>query len=129
MKELVETSPNMKLVFLSTQGKLALTRFSTWLMTVINNLDSKLDEKDFVYAIPVLFTDIPFELFRAYMRALPSYKEYETEIVTPFTRAGVIASTSLQQSLGAFVARHFFDEKIANPDLKETMIIRLNMFL
>jgi len=28
-----------------------------------------------------------------------------------------------------FVARHFFDEKIANPDLKEMMIIRLNMFL
>lgn len=27
------------------------------------------------------------------------------------------------------MARHFFDEKIANPDLKETMIIRLNMFL
>ena len=28
-----------------------------------------------------------------------------------------------------FTGRHFFDTKIANPDLKETMIIRLNMVL
>ena len=28
-----------------------------------------------------------------------------------------------------FIARHFFDPKIANPDLKETMIIRLNIVL
>ena len=77
MKELVESSPNMKLIFLSAQGKIALTRFSTWLMTAINHLDSKEDERDFVYAIPVLFLDIPFELFRAYMRALPGYQNYE----------------------------------------------------
>ena len=73
MVELVETTPSMKLIFLSKRGKVALTRFSTGLMTVINNLDLKIEERDFVYAIPVLFADIPFELFRAYMRALPTY--------------------------------------------------------
>jgi len=41
MKELVEQSPNMRLVFLSKQGKIALTRFCTWIMRVINNIDEK----------------------------------------------------------------------------------------
>jgi len=39
-------------------------------MMIINNLDEKVDKCDFVYAVPVLFVDIPFELFRAFMRAL-----------------------------------------------------------
>ena len=60
----------MQLVFLSKQGKVALTRFCTWIMTIINKLDDKVDKCDFVYAVPVLFVDIPFELFRAFMRAL-----------------------------------------------------------
>lgn len=69
MRDLVEQSPNMKLLFLSAQGKIALTRFCTWLMSVINLLDDT-DESEFVHAVPVLFIDIPFELFRAFMRAL-----------------------------------------------------------
>ena len=69
MKELVEQSPNMRLLFLSSQGKIALTRFCTWIMSIINLLDEG-DESEFVYAIPVIFIDIPFELFRAFMRAL-----------------------------------------------------------
>jgi len=69
MKELVEQSPNMRLLFLSSQGKIALTRFCTWIMSIINLLDEG-EESEFVYAIPVIFIDIPFELFRAFMRAL-----------------------------------------------------------
>lgn len=70
MKELVEQSPNMRLLFLSSQGKVALARFCTWIMSVINLLDEG-EESEFVYAIPVIFIDIPFELFRAFMRAMP----------------------------------------------------------
>ena len=44
MKKLVEESPNLKQVFLSQYCKAALTRFSTWIMSVVNNLDKKLDE-------------------------------------------------------------------------------------
>ena len=128
MKELVEQSPNMKLLFLSKHSKVALSRFCTWLMTVINHLDES-DESDFVYAVPVLFVDIPFELFRAFKRAISSNENFEDMFNPPETKIGILANTSFQQSLGTFVSRHFFDEKIANPDLKEMMIIRLNMFL
>ena len=69
MKDLVENSPDMRLLFLSQNTKVALTRFCTWIMSVINNLDEG-DESDFIFAVPVLFIDIPFELFRAFMRAL-----------------------------------------------------------
>ena len=69
MKDLVENSPDMRLLFLSQNTKVSLTRFCTWIMGVINNLDEG-DESDFIFAIPVLFIDIPFELFRAFMRAL-----------------------------------------------------------
>ena len=129
MKELVEQSPSMKLAFMSKHGKIALTRFCTWIMTVVNHLDSKPDMADFVYAVPVLFVDIPFELFRAFMRALTGSQNFEQEINTPETKVGLLQNITFQQSLASFVARHFFDEKIANPDLKEMMIIRLNMFL
>lgn len=128
MNDLVEQSPNMKLLFMSSQGKVALTRFCTWLMNVINSLDDT-DEAEFVHAVPVLFIDIPFELFRAFMRALTGKQSFETEIDCAETKVGSLAQTSFQSSLGKFVARHFFDDKIANPDLKEMMIIRLNMFL
>ena len=69
MKDLVENSQNMRLLFLSSHTKVALSRFCTWLMSVVNLLDEG-DESDFIYAVPVLFVDIPFELFRAFMRAL-----------------------------------------------------------
>ena len=101
----------MKLLFLSEQSKVALTRFCTWLMSVINNLDEQVEEQDFIYAIPVLFVDIPFELFRAFMRAMTGDKNFEQAINIEQTRVGNIANTSFQQSLGTFVARHFFDEK------------------
>ena len=42
---------------------------------------------------------------------------------------GCLEGNSFQKSLGRFTASHFFNAKIANPDLKEIMIIRLNMFL
>ena len=129
MKKLVEESPNLKQIFLSRLTKAALTRFSTWLISVINSLDCKVDEQDFVYAVPVLFVDIPFELFRAYMRTMPDVAEIIQVVNSSEIRVGCIANTTLQKSLATFVAKHFFDEKIANPDLKEMMIIRMNMFL
>ena len=128
MKDLIEQSPNMKILFLSKLGRVALTRFCTWIMSIINLLNEG-DESEFVYAVPVLFIDIPFELFRAFVRSLTGNGSLETEINSAETKVGILANTSFQQSLGTFVSRHFFDEKIANPDLKEMMIIRLNMFL
>ena len=93
MKELVEQSPNMKLLFLSKHSKVALSRFCTWLMTVINHLDES-DESDFVYAVPVLFVDIPFELFRAFKRAISSNDNFEDMFNPPETKIGILAKTS-----------------------------------
>ena len=45
MKELVEESPDMRLVFLSKHCKVALSRFCTWMMSVVNHLDDG-DESD-----------------------------------------------------------------------------------
>lgn len=95
MKELVEQSPNMKLLFLSKHSKVALSRFCTWLMTVINHLDES-DESDFVYAVPVLFVDIPFELFRAFKRAISNNDNFEDMFNPPETKIGILAKTSFQ---------------------------------
>lgn len=91
MEELVQQSPNMKLVFLAENTRVALTRFCTWLMTLINSLDEQIDEQDFVYAIPVLFVDIPFELFRAMLRALTGEERFEDDINKPATKVGCLA--------------------------------------
>lgn len=94
MHELVEQSPNMKLLFLSENGRVALTRFCIWLMSVVNELDEDVEESDFVYAVPVLFVDIPFELFRAFKRALTGNESFELEINKPATRVGVLFNKS-----------------------------------
>ena len=90
MKDLVEQSPNMKLLFLSKNCKVALSRFCTWLMSVVNHLDEG-DESDFVYAVPVLFIDIPFELFRAFKRAHTGEDNFDAAYNPPETKIGVLA--------------------------------------
>lgn len=87
---MVEQSPNMRLLFLSSSTKVALSRFCTWLMSVVNLLDEG-DESEFIYAVPVLFVDIPFELFRAFMRALTGVNEFDTEINSKATKVGLLA--------------------------------------
>lgn len=91
MRELVEQSPNLKLVFLTEHTRVAMTRFCTWLMTLINSLDESIDESEFVYAVPVLFVDIPFELFRAMLRALTGEESFEDDINMPASKVGILA--------------------------------------
>ena len=81
-----------------------------------------------MYTIPTLYIDIPYETFRAFMRARQN-QNFESATDANRIYIGCLQGTSFQKSLGRFTARHFFDSKIANPDLKEIMIIRLNMFL
>lgn len=95
MKDLVEQSPDMRLLFLSKHCKVALSRFCTWIMSMINLLDEG-DESDFIYAVPVLFVDIPFELFRAFMRALTGNQEFDKEVNCQATKVGSLAQTSYQ---------------------------------
>ena len=94
MRDLVEQSPNLKLAFLTRHTRSALTRFCTWLMTLINSLDESVDEADFVYAVPVLFVDIPFELFRAMLRALTGEESFEDDIDMVDNKVGILQSTS-----------------------------------
>ena len=75
MTNLIHQSPNMKLLFMNKFSQDSLTRFCTWLMMVVNHLDNPtshphcVDSNELVYTIPTLYTDIPFETFRAFMRA------------------------------------------------------------
>ena len=85
----------MRLLFLSAKGRVALTRFCTWIMSVVNSLDET-DESEFVYAVPVIFVDIPFELFRAFMRALTGNQSFDNFINTDETKIGNLANISFQ---------------------------------
>jgi hypothetical protein len=42
---------------------------------------------------------------------------------------GCLKNTTYKRELCRFIAKNFFNPRIANPDLKELMIIRLNMML
>ena len=126
MMDLIDESPKYKMVFLSSQTKIALSRFCTWSIAVINQNDK--NENLFIYTIPSLVVDLPFEMFRAFFRAQTN-QVFESPEEEKETYCGCLSSTTFKASLCNFIAKHFFDKHIPNPDLKETMIIRMNMFL
>lgn len=45
-------------------GKDALLRFSTWILVLLNSMETE----GLVYAMPTLLVDIPFDIFRALKR-------------------------------------------------------------
>jgi hypothetical protein len=55
------------MVFLSRKTKIALSRFCTWTMVSINQFDK--DDNLFIYTMPGMVVDLPFEMFRAFFRA------------------------------------------------------------
>ena len=67
MQDLIVESPNYKMVFLSKKTKIALSRFCTWTMASINQFDK--DDNLFIYTMPGMVVDLPFEMFRAFFRA------------------------------------------------------------
>lgn len=87
--------------------------------------------------MPEQFVEIPFELFRSFKRAgSPLYEE-----PAEYTRSGdeefyvygrrheTTQFTSISADLAEFISKHFYDPLIANPDLKEQYLTRLNIFL
>lgn len=43
--------------------------------------------------------------------------------------SGCLEGTTFQKEVAMFLVRHFCDAKIANPDMKELMVIRMNCML
>ena len=66
IRAIAEELPQYRLIFLAPTGKDALLKFSTWIMSLLNFIDS--DEGSLVYAMPTLLIDIPFDIFRALKR-------------------------------------------------------------
>ena len=71
---LCESQHSYRLLFLNQNGKDSFTRFSTWLMAVINNLDNPASkvccgQDGLVILLPELLARIPFEIFRIFLRA------------------------------------------------------------
>lgn len=102
-------------------------------MAAVNNLDnpnSKIcrGQEGLIYLLPELLARIPFEIFRIFLRAKTDLYENQKEKLTQLY-TGCLKKTTYKDELCSFIAKHFFDTKIANPDLKELMIIRLNMML
>jgi hypothetical protein len=100
---------------------------------LINYIDESYP--DIVYILPESFVEIPFEIFRAFKRG--NVPLYETEIEQTETYPeeyntvyqGDLKSTSFSFELVRFISKHFYDTKIANPDLKEIYLTRLNILL
>jgi hypothetical protein len=78
--------------------------------------------------LPELLARIPFEIFRIYLRAKVDLHENSKEGLARLYW-GCLKSTTYKQELCKFIVKNFFNPRIANPDLKEIMIIRLNMML
>jgi len=75
--------------------------------------------------MPNILIDIPFDIFRALKRTNQELYEKDPSLFYD----GCLKGKTFQQEVGKFIVRHFYDPKIANPDHKEVMIIRLNGML
>lgn len=78
--------------------------------------------------LPELIARIPFEIFRVFLRAKVDLHENQKEKLSQLYQ-GCLRNTSYKQELCKFIAKNFSNPLIANPELKELMIIRLNMML
>ena len=132
-----------------------LIRFSVWLLKLVNYVDSVLP--DLVYLLPDHVIQIPFEVLRMIKRESELVSPEGMQLCAVNT--GVYARNTnqigkliaeLQNShdvpaklggkkremydnfyseLVTFISRHFLDDRIANPDLKETYLVRMNILL
>jgi len=97
----------------------------------LNHIDIKYP--DVIYILPENFVEIPFELFRAAKRGnIPLYDSEEERLTYKeeyLETSRLDPTSSLTYELVKFISRHFFDAKIANPDLKEVYLTRLNILM
>lgn len=133
IKQLCEAQHSYRLLFLNQHGRDSFNRFSTWLMAVINNLDNPASkickgQDGLVIMLPELLPKIPFEIFRIFLRARVDLQEDQKDKLSQLYQ-GCLSQSTFKSELCKFIAKNFFNAKIANPDLKELMIIRLNMML
>lgn len=70
LQQVAEELPIYRVMFLAPTAKDAFLRFSTWIMALVNQLDSNAPklEDSLVYTLPNLLFDIPYEIFRVLKR-------------------------------------------------------------
>lgn len=122
--------PQYSVMFGIQHNRVQLHKFAHWLIKVLNFIDEKW--AGVIYILPESFVEIPFEIFRAFKRGnIPLYEteqdkvQYKEEMIQVYKNQ----RTTFSEELVRFIAKHFFDEKIANPDFKEIYLTRLNIMM
>jgi len=120
-----------------------MVKFSVWLLQLVNYIDQAFP--DLVYMLPDHVIQIPFEVLRMIKResqiiigsgmpiCLPNYGQGISAEQEKLFQGYILEDqqSPLQQTfyqeIVTFLSRHFIDDRIANPDLKEIYLVRLNI--
>jgi len=127
-----------------------MIRYSVWLLQLVNYIDQAFP--DLVYMLPDHVIQIPFEVLRMVKREseliVPSGMPICSNVSRNDLPSGVQSSLISEDESGIrqiqkekqqdrvfyselvmFISKHFIDDRIANPDLKEIYLVRLNILL
>ena len=127
-----------------------MIRYSVWLLQLVNYIDQAFP--DLVYMLPDHVIQIPFEVLRMVKREseliVPSGMPISSNISRSDLPSGLQSSLISEDESGIrqiqkekqqdrvfyselvmFISKHFIDDRIANPDLKEIYLVRLNILL
>lgn len=122
--------PQFQMILNIDFNRVALYKFGHWLARVINYVDLKYP--GLIYILPEDFMSIPFDIFRASKRGcIPLYEQESESLKLKEEKERALGGfySTLSEELVSLISRHFYDEKIVNPDLKETYLTRLNILL
>lgn len=123
----------MQFVFQTERSSSYFIKFSLWIMQLMNHIDQKFGKA--IYFMPETFVNIPYELFRVVKRSDIDLLEEEgknnkeSELFVYGTEGKSNLFNGFSNELATFISRHFYDPLIANPDLKEQYLTRLNIML
>ena len=122
--------PQIQVVLNIRANRAEMHKFALWVTRVINHVDSELPEA--LYLLPEAFLEIPFEFYRAAFRGgfpLFDAEEERSRFKEEYEAVRTGTESGFSKELIKFTTRHFFDPKIANPDLKDVYLTRLNIIM
>ena len=130
--------PNWRFVYQNEFIREMMVKYSLWLMQLVNYIDQA--TPDLVYILPDYLIQIPFEVLRTMKRDSQLITHTGMPVCENFSKLqGLMhmlpqgANKELENNfyveLVQFISRHFIDDRIANPDLKEIYLVRLNILL
>jgi len=122
--------PQIHMLLNVRSNRIEIHKFAFWITRLINHIDEV--QPEILYLLPESFLEIPFEFFRAAFRGgIPLYDSAEEQLrlKDEYDEVYQNTSSSFSKELIKFISKHFFDPKIANPDLKDIYLTRLNIIM